>query len=124
MAAIQPKRNMVIAIAKASSWRKKDALKETAAPIILLIKLVSDDAVPEIPGNGCKAPATVLGFTNARPNIKIPIGKIMAVGVLIAIKAIANIVVPPIKPNITPQEITRLSPSLVPILLPMKVPIR
>ena len=124
MAAIQPKRNMVIAMAKASSWRKKDALKETAAPIILLIKLVSDDAVPAILGNGCKAPATVLGFTNARPNIKIPIGKIMAVGVLIAIKAIANIMVPPIKPNITPQEITRLSPSLVTILLPMKVPIR
>ena len=124
MAAIQPKRNMVIAMAKASSWRKKDALKETAAPIILLTKLVSDDAVPAISGNGCKAPATVWGFTNAKPSINIPIGKFMAVGVFIAIKAIANIVVPPIKPNITPQEITRLSPSLVTILLPMKVPIR
>ena len=124
MAAKQPKRNMVIAMAKASSWRKKDALKETAAPIILLIKLVSDDAVPAILGNGCKAPATVLGFTNARPNIKIPIGKIMAVGVLIAIKAIANIMVPPIKPNITPQATTRLRSSLRTILLPMKVPVR
>ena len=124
MAAIQPKRNMVIAMAKASSWRKKDALKETAAPIILLIKLVSDDAVPAIPGNGCKAPATVLGFTNARPNIKIPIGRIMAVGVLIAIKAIANIMVPPIKPNITPQATTLLRPSLITTLLPMKVPVR
>ena len=124
MAAIQPKRNMVIAMAKASSWRKKDALNETAAPIILLIKLVSDDAVPAISGNGCKAPATVLGFTNARPNIKIPIGKIMAVGVLIAIKAIANIVVPPTKPNITPQATIRLRPSLVTILLPIKVPVR
>ena len=124
MAAIQPKRNIVIAMAKASSWRKKDALKETAAPIILLIKLVSDDAVPAIPGNGCKAPATVLGFTNARPNIKIPIGKIMAVGVLIAIKAMANIMVPPTKPNITPQATMRLRPSLVTILLPIKVPVR
>ena len=124
MAAIPPKRNMVIAMAKASSWRKKDMLKETAAPIILLIKLVSDDAVPAIPGNGCKAPATVLVFTNARPNIKIPIGKITAFGVRIAIRAIANIVVPPIKPNITPQATIRLRPSLVTILLPMKVPIR
>ena len=124
MAAIQPKRNMVVAIAKASSWRKKDALNETAAPIIPLIKLVRDDAVPAILGNGCKAPATVLGFTNAKPNINIPIGKIMAVGVLIAIKAIANIVVPPTKPNITPQATIRLRPSLVTILLPMKVPIK
>ena len=124
MAAIQPKRNMVIAMAKASSWRKKDALNETAAPIILLIKLVCDDAVPAFSGNGCKAPATVLGFTNARPNIKIPIGKIMAVGVLIAIKAIANIVVPPTKPKITPQATIRLRPSLVTNLLPRKVPVR
>ena len=114
----------MIAMAKASSWRKKDALKETAAPIILLIKLVSEEAVPAIPGNGWRAPATVLGFTNARPNIKIPIGKIIAVGVLIAIKAMANIMVPPTKPNITPQATMRLRPSLVTILLPMKVPIR
>ena len=124
MAAIQAKRNMVVAIAKASWWRKKDALNETVAPIIPLIKLVSDDAVPAILGNGCKAPATVLGFTNAKPNMKIPIGKITAVGVFIAIRAIANIVLPPIKPNITPQATIRLRPSLVTNLLPMKVPIK
>ena len=124
MAAIHPKRNIVVAMAKASSWRKKDALKDTAAPIMPLIKLVRDDAVPAIPGNGCIAPATVLGFTNARPNIKILIGKITAVDVRIAIRAIANIVVPPIKPSITPQATKRLRPSLATILLPMKVPIR
>ena len=123
-AAEHPRKNMELAMIRASSCWKNDIPKETPAPIMARIKFVSDEADPAIFGNGCNAPATVFGLTKPSPKVKTPMGTITAVGVFNAVAAKANIKTAPTRPINTPQPIMRPRPCLVTSLPPINVPIR
>ena len=69
---------IVVASTRASPCTKNEIPKETAAPDIPRIKFVIEEAEPAILGNGCRAPATLFGFTKASPKIKTHMGKITA----------------------------------------------
>ena len=74
----QQRIKIVDASTRASSWLKNDIPKETAAPNIPRIKFVIEEAEPAIPGKGCRALATLFGFTKASPKIKTHMGKMIA----------------------------------------------
>ena len=74
----QQRIKIVVASTRASSWLKNDIPKETAAPNIPRIKFVIEEAEPAIPGKGCRALATLFGFTKASPKIKTHMGKMIA----------------------------------------------